>query len=295
MALCPRAATAVHHVDDGFAAVELTGRPQQDRDLLGAVQVHRTRLRELEAAALADRGVARDVAVVDGDCDGRFHSILSLPLDRAWRIPESDVFAIDLNRNGKFEISLYERSEVMPLGHLVQIADAYYALDIAADGMSLALSKTEPQFGTLVIGPNDTTVELKLWSDAADQYLRGRQGQLPAGKYKGTYAAFEKKDASGDVWSFSCELYSPPDRLGPLDFFVIEPGETTRLRVGPPFVVTAEVQAGGEVSISPVIVGCGGEHYQASFQRNGRRAPEHTVRIVDEKGTVLVADKFQYG
>jgi hypothetical protein len=67
MALCPRAATAVHHVDDGFAAVELTGRLQQDRDLLGAVQVHRTRLRELEAAALADRGVARDVAVVDGD------------------------------------------------------------------------------------------------------------------------------------------------------------------------------------------------------------------------------------
>jgi hypothetical protein len=237
------------------------------------------------------------VAVVDGDCDGRFQSILSLPLDRAWRIPESDVFAIDLNGNGQFEISLYGRSELMPLGHLVQVGDAYYAIDIASDGMSLAFSKIEPQFGTLIIEPNDTTAELKLWSDAADQYLRGRQWQLPAGKYKGIYAAFEKKDASGDVWSFSSGLSSAFSHLGSLDFFVIEPGETTSIKVGPPFVIMTEVQrvGAGLVSIGLVLTGCGGEQYQADFQRNYRRAPERAFKIVDEKGTVLVADKFQYG
>jgi hypothetical protein len=237
------------------------------------------------------------VAVVDGDCDGRFRSILSLPLAQARRLPGSDVFAIDLNRNGKFEISLYARSEVMPLGQLVQVGDDYYAIDITSDGTSLALSKTEPRCGTLILEPNDTTVEVRLWSDAADQHLpRGRQWQLPAGKYMGIYAAFEKKDASGDVWSFSSGLSSAFSRLGPLDFFVVRPGETTRLRVGPPFVVTAEVrQVGGTVSISPVILGCGGERYQADFRRNWRRAPERLFKIVDEKGTVLVADKFQYG
>jgi hypothetical protein len=35
---------AVDDVDDGFAAVELAGRLEQDRDLLGAVQVHRPSL-----------------------------------------------------------------------------------------------------------------------------------------------------------------------------------------------------------------------------------------------------------
>jgi hypothetical protein len=239
------------------------------------------------------------VAVIDGDYDGRFCSILSLPLDQTWWLPKSDVFAIDLNHNGKFEAShsLSALPEVMPLGRLVRVADTYYAIDITPDGTSLTLSQTQPPLGTLVLEPNDTTAELKLWSDAAAQYLCGRQWQLPAGKYQGTQAAFEKKDAAGDTWSFSCTLNASLDYpLGPLRFFVIEPGQTTRLRIGPPFIVTDQAQQSGrEVSLSPVLTGCGGERYQASTQRNGQRIPAPTFKIVDEKGTVLVADKFQYG
>ena len=240
------------------------------------------------------------VVVADGDCDGRFHSILSLPIERHWQLPRADVFAIDLNRNGKLDCEWFlpVAFEVAPLGRLVRVGNAYYAIGIAPDGTSLALSRTEPQFGTLVIEPNDTTVQMKLWSDAAAQCLQGRQWQLPAGKYQGIYADFQMKDAAGDVWSFSCDLNSGSANypLGALKSFVVEPGKTTRLRVGPPFVLTAEVrQAGGEVSISPVIFGCGSERYQVSVQCNGRRVPEPTFKIVDEKGNVLVADKFQYG
>ena len=51
-------------------------------------------------------------------------------------------------------------------------------------GASLALSRTEPQFGTLVVDANDAAVELRLWSDAADQHLPpDGQWQLPPGKY----------------------------------------------------------------------------------------------------------------
>ena len=238
------------------------------------------------------------VAVVDGDYDGSYHSILSLPLDRPWRLPACDVFAIDLNRNGKFEVSMYDRSEVRPLGRLVKVADDYYALDIAPDGMSLTLSKTEPQFGTLAVESNDTTAELRLWSDAADQHLpEGRRWQLPVGKYKGIYAILRKTDASGDVWTFGSSSSSAFTRLGPLEFFTIKPGETTSTRLGPPFVVKADVQKGpsGTVSISLVLVGCRGEEYQAGFRRNNRRAPEREFKIVDEQGNVLVADKFKYG
>ena len=238
------------------------------------------------------------VAVVDGDYDGSYHSIPSLPLDRPWRQPACDVFAIDLNQNGKFEFSMADRSEVGPLGRLVKVADDYYALDIAPDGMSLTLSKTEPQFGTLAVEPNDTTAELRLWSDAADQHLlEGRQWQLPIGKYKGINAILRKTDASGDVWTFGSSSSSALAHPGALDFFTIRPGQTTSIKLGPPFVVKTDVQKGpsGTASISLVLAGCGAEEYQAGFRRNNRRAPEREFKIVDEQGNVLVADKFKYG
>ncbi|MEN6333990.1 MAG: hypothetical protein ABFE01_06985 [Phycisphaerales bacterium] len=238
------------------------------------------------------------VAVVDGDYDGGFRSILSLPLERQWRMPDSDVFAIDLNHNGKFEISLYDRSEVVPLGTLVKVADNYYAIDIAPDGMSLALSKTEPPFGTLAVEPNDIDMELRLWSDAADQHLLfKREQQLPAGKYKAIYAVMRKADASGDAWVFSSSLDSAFTRLGPFEFFTIQQGETTSIKIGPPFVVKADVRmlSSGSVSISPAVIGCAGEVYSAAYRQNQGRPSPIPFKIVDEKGTVLVADKFQYG
>ncbi len=238
------------------------------------------------------------VAVVDGDCDGRFRSILSLPLNRQWRVPSCDIFAIDLNGNGTFEISEHKRSEVMPLSRLVRIEDTYYALDIAPDGRDLALSPTEPALGTLMVEPNDIDMELRLWSDAADQHLLfKREQRLPAGKYKAIYAVMRKADASGDVWVFSSGLDSAFTRLGPLEFFTIQQGETTSIKIGPPFVVKADVQTSGSgrVSISPAVIGCAGEAYSAAFRQNQGRPSPIPFKIVDEKGTVLVADKFQYG
>ena len=239
------------------------------------------------------------VAVRDGDCDGLFNSILSLPLDHEWRSPASDIFAIDLNRNGQFELSLTTRSEVMPLGRMVKIAGEYYAINIASDGRSLELSGTEPQFGTLLIDANDTLAELKLWSDAADQHLpQGRQWQLPAGTYKATYARLAKTDAAGKEWTLSSTLSSVFTNLGALEFFMIKPGEITTIKIGPPFVVKADVQQtkSGNVSIGPILVGCSGEEYPAAFQESRRRrSSPPAFKIVDEKGIVLVSNNFKYG
>jgi hypothetical protein len=243
-------------------------------------------------------GQAYRVAVVDGDCDGRFNSILSLPLDRDWRIPASDVFAIDLNRNGEFELSETGKSEVMPLGRLLRVANTYYTVNIASNGLTLALSRVEPQFGTLLIDANDALAELKLWSDAADQWLSsGRRWQLPAGDYKSIYCRLTKTDASRTVWTLTSTLSSAFTHLGALEHFTIKPEETTTIKIGPPFVVKADVQQAkqGTVSISPVLVGCAGEEYPAAFRESRRRSSRPTFKIVDEKGTVLVADTFQYG
>jgi hypothetical protein len=243
------------------------------------------------------------VAAVDGNCDGLFKSILSLPLadHTLWARPECDVFAIDLNSNGTFEHSLRQESEVFPLGKLTKVGDAYYAIDLAPDGSRLTLSRTEPQFGTLVLDVNDAAMELRLWSDAADRHLPyNSQWQLPPGQYTAIHATFTKRDASGDLWAFSS--FAPvfaADCMGPLDLFTIEPGETTSIRIGPPFVVKAEVQTqtradGRVVDISPVIAGCAGEKYSPAFLRNGERPPPVAFKIIDEKGTVLVSDQCGY-
>ena len=71
-------------LEDALAAVELAGRLEQDCDLLGAIEVHRPRSRELQAAALADRRVARDVAVVDGDSQDLRQQV-DVHVDRARR------------------------------------------------------------------------------------------------------------------------------------------------------------------------------------------------------------------
>jgi hypothetical protein len=238
------------------------------------------------------------VAVVDGDRDGLFNSILALPLESSWRRPACDVFAIDLNQNGTFEISSYERSEVIPLGRLVKVADEYYAIDIASDCRSLELSRAEPQFGTLVIESNEADVELKLWSDATDQHLwQGRQWQLPAGEYKAIRAILTKADASGDIWALSSSTSSASTRLGPLEHLAIKPGRTTSIKIGQPLVLKVDVQQteSGTVLIDPVFVGCAGEEYLAGRWEGRQRPSPPAFKIVDEKGTILAADKFQYG
>jgi len=236
------------------------------------------------------------VAVVDGDYDGQFGSVVSLPVDNKWRFPQADIFAIDHDRDGEFEISLYKRSEAAPLGKMVRVGDTYYAIDVAADGSRLALEVVEPQLGHLAIDPANAVMELRLWSDAADQYLPAAADgwELPVGKYQTLYAVLTLRDSERNEWTFSADING--DR-GALTLFEVQPGQTTRIQVGPPFFVTADVRQIGSdrVSISPVIRGCAGEEYQANFMRNGRRAPAPGFRIVDEDGNVLVDNTFQFG
>lgn len=239
-------------------------------------------------------GRAYRIAIVDGDYDGRFGSVVSLPVTSKYRFVGSDLFAIDRNGDGRFEISLYMQSEVGPLGEMVLIEDKYYAVDIAEDGSTLALRPVRPPRGQLAMAPANARLQLRLWSDAADQYLApaGSDWDLPVGDYQTIFAVLRLQDSSGYEWTFSTL-----DHLGELGAFEIRSGETTRFQVGPPFLVTADVRKAGtdRVSISPVVRGRAGEEYQAGFRRNNRRPPERTFRIVDEAGNVLVSDKFKYG
>jgi hypothetical protein len=72
--------------------------------------------------------------------------------------------------------------------------------------------------------------------------------------------------------------------------------ETTAIELGPPLLVKPEVEIHGrQVTVNLGIFGRSGERYTNLICKNDRRIEAPGMKIVDEAGTVLVADKFQYG
>lgn len=232
------------------------------------------------------------VALIDGDYDGFYKTPLSLPFDLSLQT-RCDVLAIDLNGDDKFD-GFGPGGEISPLTAMVVVDGRYYAAHVADNGEAIELAAVEPPEGHLAADSPNASLELKLWSDAANQVLSPRTNEwsLPVGRYQTVSATLHLYDPNGDDWVFPMQ----PD-FGILRSFEIQAGCVTRLRAGPPFLLTTTVEKGDSnaVLISPALAGCTGEEYRFQFGRNGRRSSERGFRIVDEKGTVLVADKFQYG
>jgi hypothetical protein len=241
------------------------------------------------------RGRTYRVAIIDGDYDGRFTPVTFLEKDPARRL-RCDYFAIDLNRDGKFERELFLHGETTPLGRMVRLEDTYYAVEIGGNGQDLALRPIDPEKGTLLLDRADCEIECRLWSDAADQWLSltsdQKEQSLPAGKYSVARLALRARDEAGTRWETACTW-----KFGALSLFEIKAGHTTRSEMGPPFRITTRIvkRDDGTVFIEPVLAGRAGEEYSTVVRRNGQSVPAPAITIVDEKGTVLVADKFQYG
>lgn len=243
------------------------------------------------------------VAVVDGDYDGCFNSVVSVPVEDSevalpWnhqgRRAAADIFAIDYDRDGQFEMSPFGSPEVMPLGRLMRLQDRYYALDVARDDSRISLEAVEPTMGHLVLGPTKLTMELKLWSDATYQYLRsGNHVDLPAGNYQATHATLILLDPERNEWRY---LMHPTAR-GPLTHIKIHSDQTTRVAIGPPFQVTTDIQqlAGNTLSIRPVLRGRGGESYFLVSKNYRPRWSDIVLRIVAEDGTDLIDDTSAAG
>lgn len=232
------------------------------------------------------------VAVIDGDYDGLYKTRLSLPFDPSLQA-RFDVLAIDLNGDGKFD-GFGPGGEVSPLTAMIAVDGRYYAAHVADNGEAIELAAVEPPEGRLAVDSPNVSLDLKLWSDAANQVLSPNTNgwSLPVGRYQTVSATLHLYDPNGDEWIFPMR----PDS-GVLRSFEIQPDHVTQLRAGPPFALKTRVEKGhaDTLIISPTLLGCAGEEYLFNFARNRARSSEHTFKIVDEKGTVLTADKFQYG
>jgi len=230
------------------------------------------------------------VFVTDGNFDGRLGKLFSPPFERVPTIG-CDLFAIDLNNDGNPNLNLYSHSEVSPLSRMVKLDNIYYSIDITSDATSLELKKVEPEFGTLDLGGAD--VKLKLWSDAAEQYISGseKECQLPAGRYAALSIEINKDDATGNRWTLTSYV-----ETGALRNFEIFVGEKTSFKVGTPLQIKTTAQRRDDtISIGLELEGQAGERYRADVRKNSRRGPAPLFRLVDEAGNVIEQGRFEYG
>jgi hypothetical protein len=83
---------------------------------------------------------------------------------------------------------------------------------------------------------------------------------------------------------------------GQLSRIRVDRRRTTTIELGPPLLVKPEVAIyGRQVNVNLGIFGRSGEKYTNLICRNDRRIQAPEIKIVNEVGTVLVADQFQYG
>jgi hypothetical protein len=224
------------------------------------------------------------LAIVDGNLDGRYDKMISLPVEK-FGYPGCDSFAIDLNGDRRFDWSYGGNSEIMPLSRMVRLKDIYYSINVASDGSALELRKVQPEFGTLNLGGME--INLKLWSEAAEQFLSGTesQWQLPAGKYSAKHLTIVKMDSEGNKWTFTDNR-----NAGQLAEFEIIAGQETVFKIGPPFLVKPNTAAKpGEVLISFELQGHAGEQYSNRVTKNGKAQPKPRFEIMDESGNILAS------
>ncbi len=98
-------------------------------------------------------------------------------------------------------------------------------------------------------------------------------------------------DAGGDKWQVS--FYGAQD---PSSRIIVNKGQTTILKFGPPLFLKTEVKpTGRQVSIGLSITGNSGEHYNPGVTKNGKVLEAPKLQIIDEAGNVLASGKFEYG
>ncbi len=236
-------------------------------------------------------GKTYKIALVDCDYDGRYNHVFAPPA-RGVGEPGCDAFAIDLDGDSKFRTGQPGGSEIMPFSQIVKVNEDYYSLHVTDDGGIIEFRQAKPSFGELDVGGRE--VDLRLWSDAAHQWLRGSgsKWRVPAGKYRGVSLELTEKDSAGNLWAFKTDKAGQ----GELSHFEVRPGEATSLQIGPPFrIKTSMDRSGPNVLIGLDLEGQAGELYAPGVKVNGKTVSEPEFKIINGAGSVVGSGRFKYG
>jgi hypothetical protein len=231
-------------------------------------------------------GKSYQVAVANAILNGKWNNTFS---PAATGPATSDIFAIDLNGNGKFDDDP-TAGEVMPLGKVIQVAGEWYAVEVSSDGSAITFKKFEGDAGTVSVPGGN--LELILSSDNGVFKVTGSEGKfrLPAGRYTVAGLVLSAADKDGAKWTLMAQ---PAKDMATVE---VAKGETKPLKVGAPLVVKADATGSGQqVTLGLSILGQGGEKYGAGASKNGTLQPSPKFKIVDESGKEIGAGEFEYG
>jgi hypothetical protein len=236
-------------------------------------------------------GQAYRVALVDHSLSGRYDNVLRG--DGSPDAAQGETYlAIDLNQDGRLESPGASASETFDLLPTLHVGNAYYRVQVAPDGSSIALTKAEPEFGMLDTGCAD--LGLALVGEYGFRRLSGSGGkwQIPAGWHAATDATLNRTDAAGTPWSLH-----GVSSWGRLAKFDTRAGQVLSLRAGPPLFVKVQpsgLQPNGMIHFALALVGQAGENYNAAPKRGGVPQPPR-FRVLDEAGKALGAGVFNAG
>ncbi len=99
------------------------------------------------------------------------------------------------------------------------------------------------------------------------------------------------RTVDGDTW-----LLVARGPWGDMTTIKVKNDSTTTVKPGPPLQVKPKIRQGrGQVSVDLAIYGQAGERYDNVIHKNGRRLGPPLIKIIDQDGTVLAQDDFEYG
>jgi len=242
-------------------------------------------------------------AVVDAACTGRYDEPLdlgrlALGSDGGLDLPGSQVL-LDLNGDGRFDVS---GPEAFPCTRYVQLNGTYYSMAVAPNGQSLTLAKSKVPQGTIERerGGRFTLGLVSSECGMVTVSCQGEPAKLPAGRYRLLWCSLALSRADGATWQATGKGSEKGSEI------VVAADAPTRLKLGPPLVLSATVDAasqgrpdavrpGTELSLGIDVYGQAGERYPSGVLRQGRSPEPPTVRVLAANGKVIEKGSFRFG
>lgn len=280
-----------------FAAVSQPGSGSTPAELSVAPDYYYSGSFELD-------GRPCQVAIVDRNCDGRVTA--SGPNKRF-------ADSLYMNRGGRIT-----EEDAAPVTGFVVVGKQTYAMTFDPGKPALLLKPLESGQATLELADQPQRVILS-GDDAASciaMYDPAREIKVPAGRYRLESYAWDRKDASGDLWRIEADG-------GMTSTVALAAGQQADMKLGEPYSPTVAARAsvrrpsgffgamlGGKIDTTQLdfrLVGTGGEVVKSTLHVSGGKTTtplsltrptypkEPEYKIMKPDGELVVEGAFAYG
>ena len=232
------------------------------------------------------------VAVVDGDYDGKFNSFY-IPSENYQYCGCDTFYVADCGGISLFSLAADEVGQSAPLGRYYKRGEQHFSISLSEDGQMLKMLPAKPAMGTLKIG-NSRNLRVRLFSDAATQDINFHDTiELPVGRYQMHYGRVTYTHEDGTNFESQANFCEDTHN----GQFTITTDETVTFNPGPPFTVKNSITRSNyknqeKLYINTGLVGNEGERYGLRISRN---MPEPTLKILDENNKAIHTGQMEYG